>query len=805
MANGRDELPQTVVVDTTPVTDQLRTPRQGISVEILAYLVILVAAILTRFWDLGAKALHHDESLHAYYSWVFSTGGGYRHHPLMHGPFLFHADALAFMLFGDSDASSRYMPALFGTVLVMLPFLLRGPRFLGRWGALAASTLLLISPVILYQSRYIRHDIYTLAGTLLLFICIVRYIEKPERRWLITVAGTISFLLTNHELIFAILVIFFGYVYAAFVLATVREWLPTERRPWAIRVLALHVVAVVAAAGIYLAFPARYMEHVYDIPWDNPTIDQQTDYYGRLFTNPLVLSLLAVLLLFVAGLVVILRNARLAEFRHEGTLAALYPDAEESSIAFAIKRVWHDKVALTSAIVVAVAIFATLFTSMFTNLYGLVSSTIATDGTLLYWLGQHDVQRGEQPWFYYLLLFPQYEFIAVLLGSGYSLIVLARALIAWRRQNSGESNVFFELMLVTWYVGVLAGLSIAGEKMPWLVSHISLPATILAGAMIGRLIERALSWRTGSASAAAPARLVAWQEWSVLAALLLAGMSWFTLAAQLSHGRFVEYTGEQGDRGGWERVLIGDDADRWWMLSIPLVVALLIVGVAAFLRGTRRAGLSTMAAVVIGLSLLQIQCGWRLSYVDPDVPTEMMIYTQTSPDVTRVMAEIDALSYELTGGKNMVVLYDAGVSWPFQWYLRDYPNKRFVGGSLATSADDAPVVLLANDSSSAGLEGYTAQEYVLRWWFPEELYRDFAIAPELPPGRSAWASDDDPHGPGAIIGSILDSSSAQLTADGQMRMFRLLTYRDLDRRLGQYRFTMYVRNDLVPMLNQVRY
>ena len=33
----------------------------------------------------------------------------------MHGPFLFHANALVYLLFGDSDASSRYMPAFFGS------------------------------------------------------------------------------------------------------------------------------------------------------------------------------------------------------------------------------------------------------------------------------------------------------------------------------------------------------------------------------------------------------------------------------------------------------------------------------------------------------------------------------------------------------------------------------------------------------------------------------------------------------------------------------------------------------------------
>ena len=102
-----------------------------------------------------------------------------------------------------SDATSRYAPASAGVLICWLPYLLRGNRFLGRWGALATSALLLISPTILYQSRYIRHDVYTVAGVLLMFICLVRYIDTPERKWLVTFLATTALMLANHEVIFA--------------------------------------------------------------------------------------------------------------------------------------------------------------------------------------------------------------------------------------------------------------------------------------------------------------------------------------------------------------------------------------------------------------------------------------------------------------------------------------------------------------------------------------------------------------------------------------------------------------------------
>src|SRR5262249_52753779 len=90
----------------------------GFSVETALYPVILAPAALTRFWDLGSRALHHDESLHAYFSWLLATGQGYVHDPLMHGPFLFHITALIYFLLGATDASSRFSAALFGVALV---------------------------------------------------------------------------------------------------------------------------------------------------------------------------------------------------------------------------------------------------------------------------------------------------------------------------------------------------------------------------------------------------------------------------------------------------------------------------------------------------------------------------------------------------------------------------------------------------------------------------------------------------------------------------------------------------------------
>ena len=159
----------------------------------------------------------------------------------------------------------------------------------------------------------------------------------------------------------------------------------------------------------------------------------------------------------------------------------------------------------------------------------------------------------------------------------------------------------------------------------------------------------------------------------------------------------------------------------------------------------------------------------------------MLVYTQTSPDMNRMVHELTTLSEMTTGGLDLEIWYDDndGVSWPMQWYLRDFPNRHLYGSTLAGPPDGVPIVLVGDNNRTSVepyLEGYTAQEYALRWWFPERIYRDFAIAPEITPSQSAWGSADNPHNLPAIAGSVLSSLSTLLSPEAQQRLYRLVMY-----------------------------
>ncbi len=177
--------------------------------ETIAYIAILVAAILTRFWDLGARVMSHDESLHTYYSWELYDSGRFDHTPLMHGPLLFHATAFFYFLFGPNDFSARIYPAILGVAIVMFPILFR--RWLGRAGALFVAAGLLMSPMLLYYSRYIRHDIPSIFFALVMVYALLQYVDGEQARrpvWVAVFGGAMSLLMASKEVAFIYIAIF---------------------------------------------------------------------------------------------------------------------------------------------------------------------------------------------------------------------------------------------------------------------------------------------------------------------------------------------------------------------------------------------------------------------------------------------------------------------------------------------------------------------------------------------------------------------------------------------------------------------
>ncbi len=209
-------------------------PALNLDWEKTIYLIFIIVAIITRFWALGDRVMSHDESLHTQYSYQFYDGQGYNHTPLMHGPFLFHITAVSYWLFGDSDFAARIPVAVFGILLVVLPYFLRD--WLGRVGSIFTSFIFLISPFVTYYSRYIRHDVYVIVWALIVFISIWYYFRDRKDLYLwLFVAGT-ALMFATKEVAFIYIAIFGSYLVIRLLAhfagtSWIREVLPGLRMP----------------------------------------------------------------------------------------------------------------------------------------------------------------------------------------------------------------------------------------------------------------------------------------------------------------------------------------------------------------------------------------------------------------------------------------------------------------------------------------------------------------------------------------------------------------------------------------------
>ncbi|HFD40508.1 MAG TPA: hypothetical protein ENJ31_11760, partial [Anaerolineae bacterium] len=366
-----------------------------------------------------------------------------------------------------------------------------------------------------------------------------------------------------------------------------------------------------------------------------------------------------------------------------------------------------------TAIVIMFVIYILLFTTFFTSPEGIAGMVTS----ITYWLAQQEVQRGGQPWYYYLLLLPMYEFVPLL----FSLIATAyylvrgwffppeiRIVVSPDSQAKGAKEAgaaldrLFIAFLLFWTWSTLFIYSWAGEKMPWLVVHPVLPMIILTAKFGGDLFAT-VDWRE------------IWRRGGALLALLLP-ITLFGLLTLVSKQPFQGMSlAKLQETGGWFAALI--------------ITILLLVLVVMLIRrlGNRNAGMVALATLLIFLSFFTVRFAWMAAYINYDYATELLVYAHGGADVKPTMNEIAEISARTVGDKMIKVAYDSDVSWPLEWYMREYPNRQFYGETPTREKLDAPVVL-AGDKNDAKVQPFLGDRYYrfkrrLVWW-PNQQYMD---------------------------------------------------------------------------------
>jgi uncharacterized protein (TIGR03663 family) len=139
------------------------------------WILFLTAAAL-RLPALGLRPLHHDEGSNVIFILRLIREGRYQYDPTnYHGPLLFYASAVPFLLFGERTWVLRLIPALLGGALAPLCWSLR--RILGRDAAATGAILLAVSPALVYYARDAIHETYLVFLTLAMVAAAARALE----------------------------------------------------------------------------------------------------------------------------------------------------------------------------------------------------------------------------------------------------------------------------------------------------------------------------------------------------------------------------------------------------------------------------------------------------------------------------------------------------------------------------------------------------------------------------------------------------------------------------------------------------
>jgi uncharacterized protein (TIGR03663 family) len=453
-------------------------------------------------------------------------------------------------------------------------------------------------------------------------------------------------------------------------------------------------------------------------------------------------------------------------------------------ISVIIGLLWNPRQWLINA-AIWYGVFTLFYTSIFTNGAGFFTGMV---GSLGYWLEQQGVERGNQPWYYYAIVqVPVYEYLAAL-GTW---LAFAMVFFGWFKKRPGQldqqglssadeqfaenddeqlaaleyaaslsaesdrladpQNVSFAAdysaadeeivvrlpqgaaapfpapgdmeyapvfpLLGFWAVSSLVAYSIAGEKMPWLTVHIALPAILCAAWALGRLIE-AVDWSL----------LRQHQNWLTIPLLPVLLLSLFATLGSLL-GPTPPFQGQE---------LAQLQATSTFLLSFLFTVAS-GAGLLYLVRSwplSQFFRLATLAFFSL-LAVLTARTSIQANYYNYDYANELLVYAHSAPGVKVALSQIEEISRRTTDGLGIRVAYDNETSYPYWWYLRNYPNAQYYGQNPSRALRESPIILVG-DANFGKIEPVVANIYdqfdYIRLWWPNQDYYDLTLERI----RNAW-------------------------------------------------------------------
>jgi len=746
--------------------------------EIMIFVAVILLAIVTRFYNLEARVMSHDESLHTYFSWLLYRGQGYEHSPMMHGPLQFHMVALSYFLFGASDFTSRIPAALFSIATVGMVWYWR--RYLGKWGALIAGFLLVISPYMLYYGRYVRNESFVgLSGVIMLY-AMLRHLEAGGKKYLLLLSAALALHYLTKETSFI-------YTAQALLYLAIYFIAQVTRRPWKdaekeYRSFIIALGVTVLFAGLTVGY-ALFIRDTSTLAGTETAMPSDPGAMGAPLAQPgagsvsptLIILMVAVIVSLVFAAIYLIRGYTWERIRNDrtfdllmvcGTIAlpmlspflvsllkrlgltnvtipttapeVLSMSADFRSILiivgflvfmFVVSAVvgllWNKEKWWQTALVFWVP-YTVFYTTVFTKGAGFFTGTI---GSLGYWLAQQGVARGSQPWYFYLLIqIPIYEFLPAL-GLILALIIGLRRKLAPKivKEDEGDKNDEVIALLEESNTEETNFPNMFSLLVWWSITSIA--AFSYAGEKMPWLTYH-MAWPMILITGWALGRIIDTTDWAKLkeqrVPLTLATLAIFIVGVM---GMILALGGSTPPFQGKELAQL--QATSTFLL--PLVATILsAVGVTyLFRQWTFQEIRHTFVLVFfVLLAVLTGRAAYRASYITYDQATEYLVYAHGATGIKQIMAQAKEISERTTGGMDVAIAYDAsapdtGVSWPFVWYLRDYTHQTSFDKPTRSLRDS--VLVIVDEKNFDKIEpalgtGFYRMDYIRMWWPMQDYF-----------------------------------------------------------------------------------
>lgn len=638
----------------------------------------MILALLIRLWELEVRPFHYDESLHAYYSWKIFDGQGYHYEPWIHGPLQFFLNASVFGLLSDNDFTARLIYPLFGSLLVGLPYFLR--HYFGRIATMTMSLMFMFSPSLLYFSRYARNDILMAVFSMAFFVLIWRYIAERRNIYLYLISVVLALAFATKETSYIMVIVLLIPLFFVsmteiipYVLGRIRVSEFTGPTILFVLVMSLTLPQWIASISLFqglmpieliLAYEGGEVNSPVGLPlWAEPIISI------RSLTLPVLVHIIMLFIIILpVGIWCFIGSPKFARYRFIASLTSillafiyivlLFGDIQIPANYLVVFTLLLISIGLSVRFgmslgrkmwLICAGIFYTIWVMLYSGLFGIMARPydscpdITNDvldfacvkfGGLFtgfwqglgYWIAQHEVVRGNQPWYYYFVLGSVYEFLPLLFGFA--------AMIYYARKFDSRG-----LFISIWALTTLIIYSIAGEKMPWLIVNVSVPFIVLTSTFLGDLV--------GS---------ISWKRINIGVGLLIPILTGLVLIS----GFYV-----------LQGLLIGgypSELRDWLFLGCLFGFSMLLAFLLDHIRLFRWIRLVSFGCFGV-LFVFSVFTGLRATYSEPDGPVEMLVYAGASQDVRTVTEKLMMDTTLKKSQQRVKVDYD--LWYPFNWYIRD--------------------------------------------------------------------------------------------------------------------------------------